>query len=530
MEDFERAKRFFVEGLQLLEANNLQGAEMRFALSLEIMPDRTSTLNNLSVVKIRLEKFAEAEELALKAIAAEDKSPEAWSNLGIARTATGRHEEALEACNRALQCNPAYGRAWLNKAMTLLELKRYDEALTACEQALKLNSSQYEILYAKSRILKELGRTDEARKIYLMSFELRAASSPLFIAERRESQKADVLVISHNPVIDETLKSFENLQFDCPNYPNQLARAFQKEFHFSFVFEGDAARRSARQKIPRPDLVINNCANGELLLSRGFLPDLVALIDSFGVPVVNHPSKVIQTTRDASAKALENLPGVVVPKTTRFDSTGKNSEELVREIEEQYGYPMIARTLYLQEGRGMTKVDSREALVAVLSSGLTGKFFVTEFVDNRGENKFFRKIRAAAVGNEIIITRVDWDAYWNVRGRKTEKRVPFYLENLYLLDEEKRICQDPEASLGRSAIQSLRAVRDRIPLEVVGIDFDIDANGTLIFYEGNATMNLLTTANKQVPNPKKADDELKDAFRRYLMSLAARGQGNSRVG
>ncbi len=101
-------------------------------------------------------------------------------------------------------------------------------------------------------------------------------------------------------------------------------------------------------------------------------------------------------------------------------------------------------------------------------------------------------------------------------------RVPFYLENAYLLDEEKRICKDPEAGLGRSAIQSLRAIRDRIPLDVFGLDFDVDADGLLVFYEANATMNLFSTARKEVPNPKEADDCLKLAFQRYFTSLVAR--------
>ena len=169
----------------------------------------------------------------------------------------------------------------------------------------------------------------------------------------------------------------------------------------------------------------------------------------------------------------------------------------------------------------MTKVDSRDALVEVLSSGFPEKFFVTEFVDSRGGNEFFRKIRAAIVKDEIIIVRVDYDTYWKIYARKSDERVAFYLGNAYLLDEEKRICKDPEAGLGRSAIQSLRAIRDRIPLDVFGVDFDVDADGSLVFYEANATMNLFSTAREEVPYPKDADDYLQLAFQRYLTSLVA---------
>ena len=526
MNDFETAKQFFIEGLQLLEANNLEGAESRFARSLEIIPDRVSTLNNLSAIKIRLEKFDEAGELAQRAIAAGDGSPEAWANLGVARSAMNRHEEALQAYERALNCDASYARAWLNQAMTLLELKRFDEGLAACDRALQLNPADPDILYTKSRILKELGRADEAQKTYLVSLETKAVASPVVISERRASQKADVLVISPNPGFDGSFASFEELHRNCANFPGQLAAYFKDDFYFNFVWESDAMKPSARKQIPQPDLVINNCTNAELIVFQGNLPNLIALADSFGVPVLNHPARAVQTTRDESARQVGGISGVRMPKTARFSSTVKTFEELVHEIEAQFHYPLIARTLASQEGKGLHKVDSRDELVAALSSGLPDNFYVTQFVDSRGKNKFYRKIRGAVVGDEIILVRVDFDIHWNIHGRKNPKRVPFYLENLHLLDEEKRICKDPEASLGRSAVQALRAIRSRVPLDVFGMDFDVDPEGSVVFYEANATMNLISTAQKEVPNPKETNDRLKEALQRFLASMAARRSRN----
>ncbi len=521
MDDFETAKQLFVEGLQLLETNNFQDAEIRLSRCLELVPDRVSTLNNLSAVKLKLKKFAEAEQFARKAISLEAKSPEAWSNLGLALTATERHEEALQAFDQVLDGNSASAGAWLGKAMILLELKRYDAALRACDQALKLDASKYEILYTKSLILKELNRSDEAQNIYWKSLDMRVAASPVFLAERRSTQKADALIVSQNPAVDDSLKSFESLHLSCLNFPGQLAKYYPEDFHFTYVFVGDVMKPSARNRIPQPDFVINNHANGELIHIKGDLSGLIELVDSFGVPVVNHPTKAVQTTRDVSAKLLENIPGVLVPKTRRFSAVGKTHEELVQEIEEQYEYPLITRTLAAQEGKGMTKVDTREALVAVLlASGFPEKFFVTQFVDSRGGNEFYRKIRAAIVEDEIIIVRVDYDAKWKIYARKSDERVAFYLENKHLLDEEKRICRDPEARLGRLVMESLRAIRERMPLDVFGVDFDVDAAGQVIFYEANATMNLFSTAREEVPYPKEADDYLKQVFRRYLMSLA----------
>ena len=522
MDKFETAKQFFLEGLRLLEVNNFQAAETQFKQSLELIPDRVSTLTNLSVIKNKQKQFPEAEQYARQAIALEEKSPEAWANLGIALMSMDLHEEALQACDQALAGNLTSAKSWLTKATVLLRLKRYDEALLACDQALNLDASQHDVLYAKSLILKELERPTEAQEIYRLSLKLRAASSPIFIAERLATQKAEVLVINGYPAdLGDSLKSFEVLHLD--NYPGQLVRRFLEDFHFTYVFAGEAGRQIVRKQIPQPDFVINNHVNAEMLLSGGNLSGIIELVESFSVPVVNHPTKVIQSTRDGSAKLLEGIPGVVVPKTMRFSPLGKTVEELAHEIEKQYNYPLITRTLTSQQGKGMTKVDSREALVAVLSSDfLKDDFCVTEFVDSKGENEYFRKIRAVIVKDEIIIARVDYHADWKVHGGRSGRRVSFYLENRHLLDVEMRICSDPETELGRTAIQALRAIRDRMPLDVFGMDFEVDTDGRVIFYEANATMNLFSTAQKEVPNPQVVEDRLKLAFQRYFASLITR--------
>src|SRR5439155_16694575 len=134
--------------------------------------------------------------------------------------------------------------------------------------------------------------------------------------------------------------------------------------------------------------IINNHVNGEALLSDGTLRGLNDLLNSFKVPIVNDPTKAVPTARDASSKVLQEIPGVLVPKTTRFSSVGKTSEELAREMEGQFDYPLITRTLTSQEGKGMNKVDSRDALLRMLSaSDCPEQFFVTQFVDSRGGNK-----------------------------------------------------------------------------------------------------------------------------------------------
>jgi tetratricopeptide (TPR) repeat protein len=529
MSDFESAKQFFLQGLQAVEANNLRAAEEMFTRALAKIPDRVSILNNLSAVTIKLGKFTEAEDLARRAVALEANSPEAWSNLGLALTATDRHEEALDACDRALNCNSSHVMAWLAKIVCLRALKRDSDALVACEHALKLDSTNYDVLYNKSLILKDLSRPNEAQATYKQALDLRVAASPVFIGERRATQKAEALIVNRKPLANDSFMSFDVLSRFCANFPGQFGHHLQDDFHFNYVFSSYAILSYSRTKIPKPDFVINNHVDAELLLSEENFAALTEFVDSFGVPVVNHPAKAIRTGRDAATTLFGDIPGVIVPKTERFSLEGKTRQGVVREIEQQFDYPIIARTLSGHEGVGMSKIDSRDALTNVLSSGCPQKFFVTQFVDSRGTNEHFRKIRAAIVADEIILIRVDFSTDWNVHGRKHPKRWTFYRENPRYLEEEKQICDDPEATLGRSVVQALRAIRKQNPLDIFGIDFDVDADGRLVFYEANAAMNLFSNTPKDLPNPKEAGDRMKQAFQRFFMSLVAGGQQNHRT-
>jgi hypothetical protein len=109
-----------------------------------------------------------------------------------------------------------------------------------------------------------------------------------------------------------------------------------------------------------------------------------------------------------------------------------------------------------------------------------------------------------------------------VHGRRVGPRAQYYLDHPEFQEMEHRICADPEKELGRAAMQSLRAIRGRIPLDIFGVDFGVDADGTVIFYEANATMNLLTNYKGKLTNPLESNERLMQLFRRYLASLVER--------
>ncbi len=344
-----------------------------------------------------------------------------------------------------------------------------------------------------------------------------AAKQPIYISSAKSSQRAQILVL--NAVNFADIKSFQHLHFNT-NYPSQIARILANDFNFSSVFAEFPVGRTASKDLPKPDLIINNLTNGELLLSDGNLEEISEFADSFGVPVVNHPQNAILTTREKSAELISNLPAVLVPKICRFSRTDMAIDNLVDAIESEFEYPFIWRDPFLHQGRGLLKIDNRGALKDALHLPGHADFLITEFIDSRGATGYYRKLRAAFVGNEVVIVRVDHSPSWLVHGmRKDDERIAFYLNNPIFLEIDNKICLNPDKELGPYVMQALLQIRDCIPLEIFGIDFDVAPDGRLVFYEANATMNLLSTARPEVDYPKHAQKRLISAFQDFLSQL-----------
>ena len=346
-----------------------------------------------------------------------------------------------------------------------------------------------------------------------------AAASPVLICTAQPEHRATLLVLGNIPNLNRDVKSESVLHFSS-NFPAQLAKAFRDEFRFAAIFAGDPAGRAARTNLPTPDLVINNCTNAEVLVAEGQQAEVTEFADSFAVPVVNHPDKVPFSAREKSAELLAGIPGLVVPAIQRFTRCNRPVLDAAEEIEAAFPYPLVTRMLRTQHGIGMRRIENREALIKALEASPEEALLASPFIDSRKASGLYRKIRAAVVNGEIFVIRVDHDHYWKIHGRKKEARADFYRKNPHLLALEDRICRDPHGELGETAILALRAISERIPLDIFGIDFDVAPDGRVVFYEANATMNLLSTAaGPDVDYPRYAEERMLAAIRSYLLDL-----------
>ena len=162
MNNFELAKEYFLDGCGFLEAEDFSQAEHKFIKSLELIPDRVSTLTNLSAAQLKLKKYSEARSAAQKAISVESDNSEAYLNLGLIELDLRNFESAIKFFDKALSLKPDYVEAYSNKGATLNELKRYDEAIAHYDKAISLKPDYHKAWTNKGNTLSELKRFDKA--------------------------------------------------------------------------------------------------------------------------------------------------------------------------------------------------------------------------------------------------------------------------------------------------------------------------------------------------------------------------------
>ncbi len=170
---FEIAKQHFLDGLGFFQADQFEKAEFHFLESLKIMPDRVSTLTNLSATQIKLSKLSEAKDLLQKTIILDKNNTEAFLNLGLIDTAQLNFKSALIYFEQAITLNPKSYQAWSNKGLALTKLKNYDAALIAYERGINLHAKYPEVWLNKGITLAALNRHEEAFLAYEMALNLK---------------------------------------------------------------------------------------------------------------------------------------------------------------------------------------------------------------------------------------------------------------------------------------------------------------------------------------------------------------------
>jgi hypothetical protein len=256
-----------------------------------------------------------------------------------------------------------------------------------------------------------------------------------------------------------------------------------------------------------------------------------------GRPVINHPDAVFETTRQKTALLLQGVPNLKLPRIMRYRPIDTPIERIVADIDERFAYPVIVRkalghesSYSLLPGREKValRVDSPAELRAHLNSCGWREFYAVEYVDLRRPDGCYRKMRAMLVDRQVIVTQAAMYREWMVSGwRRNPVGIAFYREHPHTIEECNRIVLDPAGCLGREAMAVLEAIGERLPLDIFGVDFDVDADGRVVFFEASPAM--VVVRDEGVPADIQQPVEPVDRFNAEVARLIDRRAGLARI-
>ena len=247
--------------------------------------------------------------------------------------------------------------------------------------------------------------------------------------------------------------------------------------------------------------IVNMCADADEYRNA-----LIGLDQAFGdkLPIFNHPRAVAMTRRDLSAKLLEGIPNLIVPKCVRFKADASNSFQKTFEAE-GFKYPVLVRPATSQTGRDLVKIDTPFDWTKVYQTHWYGKYhYMTQFVDYSRKVDSFSKIRVAIVGENWIVRAYREEADWMITGSVSQ------------MNEEissKMISAIHKYENDDGFRQLICDVKSRIKLDFYGIDLGVGPNG-YVFFESNAAMTMAKPSSK-----KLADDELMGSIYKKMSVL-----------
>ena len=149
-DSFEKAKNLFLEGLAKANIENWELAEAAFRKSLEIIPERESTISNLLAALIMQEKFQDAWEISQAAISLGQNNPVTNVNLGILHHKSRNLEQALLFFDKAISLDPHNAEAHLNRGKVFLDLNKVSLAKSEFDKALQSKPDLKEAKFCKS--------------------------------------------------------------------------------------------------------------------------------------------------------------------------------------------------------------------------------------------------------------------------------------------------------------------------------------------------------------------------------------------
>jgi glutathione synthase/RimK-type ligase-like ATP-grasp enzyme len=237
--------------------------------------------------------------------------------------------------------------------------------------------------------------------------------------------------------------------------------------------------------IPEHDVAF--CAVGESDDNLPVLAEIERLARHWPHPVLNHPDRVRQLSRERLFALLDGAPGLVMPMTLRVDRTSLErlaaGAVAIGDLLPDGAFPVIVRPVGSHAGRGLAKLDAAADLPAYLAERPEAEFYLSRYLDYSGADGLFRKYRVAFIDGLPYACHMaiadQWMIYYlnaNMRASAAKRA------------EEAAFMADFDTGFALRHATALAAIAGRVGLDYFGIDCAETRDGQLLVFEADIAM------------------------------------------
>ncbi len=384
---------------------------------------------------------------------------DALTELGTLAWESGHRSAALMAYHAAAQHHPNNKIGQVHLANILMDSGEFALARNHYDAALQLDASFAEAHQGMARVLAELGDRDNEH--WRSGFIGHAVNKRRY---RGVGEGVPLLLLA------------------CARGGNTPVQRWIDErlFAVTVVY---AEFFDLADPLPPHQIVMN--AIGDCDSSYDALVRAQQIVQAVTAPVINAPSLVLLTGRDANARRLSQVRGVIAPQMI------KNNLAALME-DETLSFPLLLRSPGYHGGRNFLRVDERSGLQAAAAE-LTGEeFLAIEYLDARGADGLWRKYRVMIIDGVLYPLHLAISADWKVHYFSSAMA-----DNAEHRAEERLFLQDMPSVLGPQAMVALNGISTMLGLDYCGVDFALAPDGRVQVFEANATMVI----NPAEPDP-----------------------------
>jgi tetratricopeptide (TPR) repeat protein len=475
-------------------AGHLAQAEKHYRATLVLQPTLALGFLRLAEVLLAQRRSREAIDIARQLTANDPTNAGAHYLTGLAHINLGEGGLALSAMRRAVILDPDLYAAHIHIAVILRKLGHVREALEHLHCAEALKPAAVSTYLERGLCLSHMNcHTDAAA-----AFATVARLQPLTI----------------NPAIH-PIPDFSVLMIWAPGYANTPIDYLAENAGYEYRLLAVSSETVLDKHTPGidADLVLNLVADEDQ--SDKVLHAIADFLDVLGRPVLNHPCKILATSRDAIAARLAHIESARIPRTIRFT---KNDLLVAADSVDVHdlSYPLLIRAAGTHGGDAFEQIHSGREIRAFAEAHDSDHYYLTKYIDYRSADGYFRKYRLIFVDGDIFPYHLAIHDHWKIHHYRTCMK-----ETPWMQEEERRFLDRPDTVLTTGHYATLLKIVDIVGLDLFGIDCSILPNGELLVFEVNACM-LIEPDDSDYAYRIPSNTAVKQAFTRMLARAARR--------